>query len=124
MPVDFVVTRAAVARRTVEAAGYRLPERVGQPSLQLFDDALNHQPGGLAGLGGDCALQRDERGNEVNVRLQRLQHFALEQQLLEIEPLHRVLLHDSHDRGREILANIAKPAGHGGRGASQSAAAL
>ena len=90
--------------RRLRAARFRLPlhrlaHRVGQLAL-----AAPRPPcappcaGGLPGLGRDDAVQRQQRGDQVHVRLDRLQHLRLQQHLAQVEPLQRVLLHHLHDR--------------------------
>ncbi len=75
-----------------------------------------------AGLGQRVA-QAHQRRRQVHVGRDVLEHLGLEQQPVQAEPVDRVLLHDLHDPGREVRADLAQPARDRRRRPAQAAAA-
>lgn len=71
---------------------------------------------------GDDAVEGHQVGDEVDVGFHGLQHFWLQQHLVQVEPLQGILLHNAHDGAGEVVADIAQPASHVGGGAAQAAA--
>ena len=53
-----------------------------------------------------------------------VQHLGLEQQPVQPEPVDRVLLHDPHDAGREVRAQLPQPARDPRRRGAEPAALL
>jgi hypothetical protein len=98
-------------RRAVKRADDGGARLLLKSALERFDNLAHDQPCGVARLGGDDAVEREQRADEVDVRLDGLEQLGLEQETVEVEPVDRVLLHDAHDRGREVLADVAEPAG-------------
>jgi hypothetical protein len=120
VPVDVARPGTAAARRPVECAGDGRAGAVRDPPLDLRDDPGDDLAGGRLGRLRHEVVEAEQRADQVHIRLDRLEHLRLEQQLPEVEPVDRVPLHDLHDGGREIGADIAQPARHprGGRGES------
>ena len=93
----------------------RGPGPLGDPPLQVVDD-LARPPAGRSAWSwlGHHPVQREQRADQVHVGLDRLQHLRLQQQPGQVEPLDRVGLHHLDDGGREVLPDVAEPAGHVG----------
>ena len=119
VPVDVRCRGRLIRAGPVERAGDRGPGPLGEPRLQLGDDPADHLPGGLLGLLRHHPVQRQQRADQVHVGLDRLQHLRLQQQPGQVEPLDRVGLHHLHHRAREVLPDVAEPAGHPRRGRAQ-----
>ena len=109
-PVDVAHPRAAGPGRPVERPGHRLDGALAQPLLELVGHLAHDRPGGLARVLRDHPAEPDERADQTDVGLHGAHHLRLEQHLPQPEPLHRVALHDLHDRGREVGADVAEPA--------------
>lgn len=93
-------------------------------SSRLVGDDADDRPRRGAGPLGDDAAEPDERRDEVDVGLHGLHRLGLEERLGQPEAVHRVVLHDLHDRRREVAADVAEPPGHPWRGRPEAAAAL
>ena len=124
VPVDLVVPGPHVPRRALERAGHGLAHRRREPLEQILHDTLHDQARRRLRPLRDHARQGHQRGDEVQVRLHRRQHFRLEQQSLHAEPLDRVLLHHADDGAREVLTDVAQPSCGVRRGRAQARAAL
>ena len=108
-------------RRPVQRPGHRGPGPVGDPALDLGDHLRHDGPRGrLRGLRHDPA-ERQQRADQVHVRLDALEHLLLKQQLPQVQPVDGVPLHDLHHRGREVPADVAEPPGDARRGRAEPA---
>ena len=123
-PVNFVVAGPRVAHGPAQCALHRLPQRVAQLLFQLTHHFGNDFTGGGFSLLRHHPAQRHERAHEVHVGLHRAQDFGLQQQLVQAQARHGILLHDGHHFSREIRPNVAQPAAHAGRRAAQAGLAL
>ena len=120
-PVDVGVPAGpADARGPVQCAVHRGPGAVGDPLLDLPDHRRDHRTRGGAGLLGQQLAHPDQRGHQIDVRFHRVQQFRLQQQLVQLQPLDRVPLHDLDDGGREVGADVAQPADHPRRGRAEA----
>ena len=124
VPVDLVVPWSAGPRGLVQTAGDGLAKRLGQLAQQVVDDLAHHQPRRLLGLAGHDPAEREQIGDEVNVGFDGVEQLGLQQHLAEAEPIEGVLLQHLDDRSGEVLADVAQPAGHAGRRASQAASSV
>ena len=84
--------------RFVRVARFRLPRtawssRVRQLALQLVHHLAHHLPRRVLRLLRDDVAQREQRRDQMHVRLDLLQHLRLQQHLRQVQPLQRVLLH-------------------------------
>ena len=111
--------RAARLSAPVTAARVRWVTRRCRSSTTLRDDLAGGAPAGLR----HHPAQREQRADQVDVGLDRVEHLRLQQQPLQAEPLDRVGLHDLHHRRREVPPDVAEPAGHPRRRRAEIAAA-
>jgi hypothetical protein len=65
----------------------------------------------LAYRGWQDFIQGQDAGNQVEVRLDLGQQLRLGEQLLQIEPLEGVVLHNLRNRLREVTLDVAEPTG-------------
>ena len=112
--------------RRLRAARFRLPRTAWTVLLASRRSSSSTTlrttwRGGLLGLLRDDAVERDQGRDEVDIGLDRLEHFGFEQHLLQAQALEGVLLHHAHDRGREVGADVAEPARHVRRGSAAKA---
>ena len=111
LPVD----RTGVGQRRVllpvECPHHGLSDLLFELLLDFLDDRRDDHPGRLLGPLGNAATQGHERTDELDVRLDALERFRLEQQLCQALPLDRVGLDDRYDVLLEVRANVAEPLG-------------
>ena len=59
---------------------------------------------------GDHPVKGDQGGHQRDVGLHHFEQLGLEEELAKAEALHGIGLHDPHDAGGKVCANVAKPA--------------
>jgi hypothetical protein len=94
----------------VECAAHRRPGALGEAGLQLGDDPADHLAGGLLGLLGHHLVEREQRADQVDVGLDRVEQLGFHQHPGDPQPLDRVALHHLDDGAREVLPDVAQPA--------------
>jgi hypothetical protein len=96
----------------LRVAWLRLPataQGLGQLA-HVVDDLAYHLAGGFARALGDEAVERQESGHQVDVRLHLPQHLRLAEHLPESQALDRPFC--IAGRRREIRADVAQPSRH------------
>ena len=109
------LTCAERSSAPVSAARVRVASRFSSSATTLRTTA---RAVSLRGL-GHRPVEREQRADQVDVRLDGLQHLRLQQQRGEAQPLDRVALHDLDDGAGEVRPDVAEPAGHVRRGAAE-----
>jgi len=85
---------------------------VGQATFEIGEHLGDDLTGGRPGLVGEVAVELDEQRDQVDVGLDALQQFGLEQELAEIETFDGVSLKHLHHRRRKVPADVTQPAHH------------
>ncbi len=87
----------------------RLDRAAFKPLQQIADHFGDNLAGRLPRLFRHRRAQRDEIGDQMDVRLDSGQELGLQQHLLQAKSLERIALHHLHDARRKELADIAEP---------------
>ncbi|MPN21210.1 hypothetical protein SDC9_168589 [bioreactor metagenome] len=112
IPVDFGMTRAAVALAAVQCPGHGTAHGFLELFHQLVHHLAYHQPRSGIGVLRNHRAQRNQVRHQMHIGLHVLQHLGLQQQLAQIQALHGIALHDLHNLARKVFADIAQPARH------------
>jgi hypothetical protein len=116
--------RGRPMRAAVQRAGDGRQRVCGDALFDLADDLFHdHARGRLRGL-GHYAVEAQQRTDQVHVGFHRFEQFRLQQQLRQVQPIDRIALHDLDDGGRKVIADVAEPARHLGRRATETARAF
>jgi hypothetical protein len=91
---------------------------------QLVDDPADDHPGRGPRPARDDLAQRDQRADQVHVRLDRLENLRLQQQPVQLQALHRVLLDNPDDGAGEVGPDVTQPADYRRRGGAEPSAAI
>jgi hypothetical protein len=121
-PVDVAKAGTAGPARAVDRAADGRGRAPAEFLHEIRDDFRHDHPRGGLGPFGHGRAQADEIGDEMDVGLEGLEKFRLEQQRLQVEPVEGVALDDLDDRRREELPDLAEPARDFRRRGAESAA--
>ena len=112
IPVDVAWSWATGPRRLGQRPAHCLAGLIDQTRFDVRKHLCDHLARCCASLVRQHRIELNEQRHHVNVGLNRLQHLRFEKQLLQVESLDRVALHNLHHRSRKVGPNIAKPAHH------------
>ena len=115
MPVDLGMLGAAVALAAIERAADGTAHRLFELAHEFIDHLLHHRARRGLGALRNHAGQRNQIRHQMHIGLHALQHFGLQHELAQVQPLHRIALPDLHDRAREITTDVAQPTRDVGR---------
>ena len=88
----------SIRRGPVERAGHRGPGRARPSARSSSSTTLRDHLAARSPWSSPASpVEREQRADQVDVGLDRVQHLRLQQQPGQVEPLDRVALHDLHD---------------------------